>query len=53
LHAFPGYARIRKIALLDDPWTSDNGMLTPTLKIKRAKVLERHMKEYAGLYDGY
>jgi long-chain acyl-CoA synthetase len=53
LHAFPGYARIRKIALLDDPWTADNGMLTPTLKIKRAKVLERHVKEYAGLYDRY
>jgi long-chain acyl-CoA synthetase len=53
LHAFPSYARIRKIALLDDPWTADNGMLTPTLKIKRARVLERHMKEYAGLYDGY
>ena len=53
LHAFPGYARIRKIALLGDPWTSDNGMLTPTLKIKRAKVLEHYLKDVAGLYDGY
>ncbi|MBI5889801.1 MAG: long-chain fatty acid--CoA ligase [Nitrosomonadales bacterium] len=53
LHAFPGYARIRKVALLADPWTTDNGMLTPTLKIKRAKVLEHHRKEYAALYEGY
>ena len=53
LHAFPGYARIRKIALLDDPWSADNGLLTPTLKIKRARVLEHHLKEYAGLYEGY
>jgi long-chain acyl-CoA synthetase len=53
LHAFPGYARIRKIALLDDHWTADNGMLTPTLKIKRNKVLELHGKDYESLYDGY
>ncbi|MBU1425791.1 MAG: long-chain fatty acid--CoA ligase [Gammaproteobacteria bacterium] len=53
LHAFPGYARIRKIALLGDPWATDNGLLTPTLKIKRARVLEHHAKEYAMLYDGY
>jgi long-chain acyl-CoA synthetase len=53
LHAFPGYARIRKIALLGDPWTADNGLLTPTLKIKRAKVLELHRHDYAGLFEGY
>lgn len=53
LHAFPGYARIRKIALLGDAWTSDNGMLTPTLKIKRNKVLELHRRDHEGLYDGY
>jgi hypothetical protein len=28
-------------------------MLTPTLKIKRAKVLEHYQKDFAGLYDGY
>jgi len=53
LHAFPGYARIRRIALLSEPWSTDNGLLTPTLKVKRAKVLERFCREYAELYDGY
>lgn len=53
LHAFPGYARIRRVALLGEPWTTDNGLLTPTLKIKRPKVLEQYRKEYEGLYDGY
>src|SRR5512135_2354612 len=53
LHAFPGYARIRRVALLSEPWSIDNGLLTPTLKIKRAKVLDRFAQEYAGLYDGY
>ncbi len=53
LHAFPGYARIRRVALLSEPWSADNGLLTPTLKLKRAKVLERYREEFASLYDGY
>lgn len=50
---FPGYTRIRRAALLAQPWTIDNGLLTPTLKVKRAKVLERYQKEYEELYEGY
>jgi long-chain acyl-CoA synthetase len=53
IQAFPGYARIRKVALLAEPWTTDNGLLTPTLKVKRAKVLERFRKDHDSLYDGY
>jgi long-chain acyl-CoA synthetase len=53
LHAFPGYARIRRISLLSEAWSTDNGLLTPTLKVKRSKVLERYQNEYADLYDGY
>jgi long-chain acyl-CoA synthetase len=53
IQSFPGYARIRRIALLSEPWSTDNGLLTPTLKVKRAKVLEKHQHDYEGLYDGY
>ncbi|MDO8312942.1 MAG: AMP-binding protein, partial [Sideroxyarcus sp.] len=53
IQSFPGYARIRRIALLSEPWSTDNGLLTPTLKLKRAKVLEYCQKEFAGMYDGY
>jgi len=35
LHDFPGYARICHVARLAEPWTVENGLLTPTLKIKR------------------
>jgi long-chain acyl-CoA synthetase len=31
----------------------ENGMLTPTLKLKRAKVLEQHGDEYSKLYAGH
>ncbi len=50
---FPGYTRIRRVALLSMPWTIENGLLTPTLKIKRNLVLERYQQEYRKLYDGY
>ncbi len=30
IQAFPGYARIRKVALLNEAWNVDNGLLTPT-----------------------
>lgn len=53
IQAFPGYARIRRVALLSEAWSTDNGLLTPTLKVKRAKVLERHRKDFDALYDGY
>ncbi len=52
LHDFPGYARIRRVAPMLEPWTVDNGLLTPTLKVKRALALERFADEVAGLYQG-
>jgi len=42
LHDFPGYAKVRRITPLLEAWTVDNDLLTPTLKVKRAKVLTRH-----------
>lgn len=50
LHDFPGYAKIRKVILTLDPWTVDNGILTPTLKVKRSKVMELFKKEIKDLY---
>ncbi len=50
LHDFPGYAKIRRVAPLLQPWTIDNGMLTPTLKVKRHKVMEAHAALVEDLY---
>jgi long-chain acyl-CoA synthetase len=52
LKDFPGYAKIRRVQLLLDPWTVDDGLLTPTLKVKRAKVLERFAAQVDELYAG-
>jgi long-chain acyl-CoA synthetase len=53
IHAFPGYAQVRRVALLNDKWTVDNGLLTPTLKPKRNQILERHKDRLADLYRGH
>lgn len=49
---FPGYAKIRRVAVVQEPWSVENGLLTPTLKLKRAKVFEKHQAEIDGLYTG-
>ncbi len=50
LKGFPGYAKVRRVCPLLDPWTVENGLLTPTLKVKRAKVSERYAEQIEALY---
>jgi long-chain acyl-CoA synthetase len=45
-----GYERIRAFALITEDFTQDNGLLTPSLKLKRRNVLERWRGEIARLY---
>lgn len=51
LRDFPAYAKVRRAALLQDPWTIENGMLTSTQKVKRTQVIERHAKLINGLFS--
>jgi long-chain acyl-CoA synthetase len=53
IHEFPGYAQIRRALLLSEPWSIENGMLTPTLKVKRAQVVEKFFTEIKDLYEGH
>lgn len=53
LHAFPAHAQIRAVALLRDEWSIANGLLTPTLKLKRAVIEERYREVIDGLYRGH
>ena len=41
LKAFPRWVRVRRVIATKEPWTIDNGLLTPTLKLKRPMVLAR------------
>lgn len=53
LHAFPGNAKIRTVALLLDDWSIANGFLTPTLKLKRGVIESRYADTIKGLYKGH
>lgn len=50
---FPGYAQIYKITATIEPWEIENGLLTPTLKIKREKVKELFKQEIEQMYQGH
>ncbi len=50
LKAFPGYAKIPRVAVMGQPWTIDAGLMTPTLKLKREKILEAHGADVDRLY---
>jgi len=50
---FPGYAQVRRVTATLEPWTVENGLLTPTMKLKRAKVMEKFNAEIDGMYAGH
>lgn len=50
---FPGYAKVYRMALAQESWTIENGMLTPTLKLRRGRVLDRYKAEVSRLYEGH
>ena len=52
IREFPGYANVRRVLLLTEAWSIENGMLTPTLKLKRPQVAARYAKEIEQLYQG-
>jgi long-chain acyl-CoA synthetase len=53
LDNFPGYAKVIRVTLLEEPWSVENGLVTPTLKLKRKKILERYAKACDGMYAGH
>ncbi|WP_035383737.1 long-chain fatty acid--CoA ligase [Ferriphaselus sp. R-1] len=50
INDFPGYAKIRRVLLLREPWTIEGGQLTPTLKLRRNRVVAQYEDELRRLY---
>lgn len=50
MSGFPGYAELRKIHICSEQWSIDNGLMTPTLKMKRNNILDRYQNELNQLY---
>jgi long-chain acyl-CoA synthetase len=53
LTEFPGYAQVRRVTCTLDPWTVDNGLITPTMKLKRDRVMTRNAEAVAAMYAGH
>jgi long-chain acyl-CoA synthetase len=50
LREFPRYVRVRRVIAEKEPWTVENGTLTPTMKIKRREVLQRYRSQIDAIY---
>ena len=53
MKAFPGYAQVRRASVTLEPWTVENGLLTPTMKLKRAKVVDLFNRQLDEMYAGH
>ena len=46
-----GIEKIRKIVIAKEPFTVENEMMTPTLKVRRFQVLKNYGEEIKALYN--
>ncbi len=53
LHEFPGYAQIYHHRCTEQAWTVENGLLTPTLKMKRREITGRYINHIEDMYAGH
>lgn len=53
LHGFPHHAQVHAVCLTLEPWTIENGLITPTMKLKRTRIEERFVNEIEGMYAGH
>jgi long-chain acyl-CoA synthetase len=50
---FPGYAQVRKLTVVSEKWTIDNGFMTPTLKLKRNLIAQKYQVAIDEMYKGH
>ncbi len=50
LSSFPGHVFVKNLTITEKPWTVENGLLTPTMKMKRRKIMELHNDVIEGMY---
>lgn len=50
LKDFPRWVRVRRCIATRDPWSIENGLLTPTLKLKRPLVLAQFKDQLDAVY---
>lgn len=53
IRSFPGHAQIRRVACYREPWSVDAGLITPTLKLRRERIIEQCKADIDKLYAGH
>ncbi len=53
IQAFPGYAQIRRAHCELVPWSIEQGLITPTLKLKRKRIMAHYADQVEVLYQGH
>ena len=44
------FERVKTFALIDQAWTKESGLMTPTFKLRREKILTQYEKKVSGLF---
>lgn len=47
----PGYTSVRAVHAVLEPWTTENGLLTPTLKIKRQAIERKYSNKIDAMFN--
>jgi long-chain acyl-CoA synthetase len=48
---FPGYAKVQKAVVIPEPWTVENGLITPTMKMRRRLINEKYDSKIKTIYE--
>lgn len=51
--AFPSYGIPRSVAIVREPFTVEDGLLTPTMKLKRPQISQRYKAQIDAMYAGH
>lgn len=52
IKSFPKWVRVRRVIVTREAWSVENGLLTPTLKVRRREVAARFKSEIERAYTG-
>ncbi len=53
LSSFPGYAQVRQVYCQTEAWSIEDGLITPTLKLKRNRVYAKFESEIDKMYANH